>query len=83
MILKIVMIVFARVPVKLVFVRTSAAQYLPPGGNVINLRNQALFSLSLRASAHTGVAIRSPYNVTIFYMLPRRKRIATSLRSSQ
>ena len=32
MILKIVIIVFARVPVKLVFVRTSAAQYLPPGG---------------------------------------------------
>ena len=54
-----------------------------PGGNVINLRNQAPFSLSLRASAHTGAAIRSPYNVTIFYMLPRRKRIATSLRSSQ
>ena len=44
-----------------------------------------------RASPKTGVVtegnacgtIRSPYNVPILHLLPRRKRIATSLRSSQ
>ena len=56
---------------------------LPPRGNVINLRNQGLISLSLRTSPQTGVAIRSPCSVPISNMLPRRKRIATSLRSSQ
>ncbi len=63
----------------------------PPGGNVINLRNQCPISLSLRTSPQTGAvtegnacgAIRSPYNVPILHLLPRRKRIATSLRSSQ
>ena len=54
-----------------------------PKGNAINLRNQGPISMSLRTSPQTGAAIRSPYNVPFLHLLPRRKRIATSLRSSQ
>ena len=41
------------------------------------------FRMSLRASAHTGVAIRSPFHVPTTHPLPKGVRIATSLRSSQ
>ena len=45
----------------------------PPKGNVINLRNQAPIFLSLRASAHTGVAIRSPLQRSNFVPVPKEK----------
>ena len=80
--IKYVLIGFAQQSNKLEFVEMLRKTF-PLGGNVINLRNQGPISLSLRTSPQTGVAIRSPCSVPISNMLPRRKRIATSLRSSQ
>ena len=47
--------------------------WYPLRGNVINLRNQAPFSLSLRASAHTGAAIRSPLQRPDFVPVTKEK----------